>query len=121
MLIYVANRSPLEGINWRLTSLGPVANPQPPVAGADFTAQFVRQPGVPSGLMIGGTGCNDYNAVYAANLSEIKVNTPSQTNNTGCAAGLPEQEQQYYQALDSASSYRILGDNLQIFYGDGEV
>ena len=121
MLTYVANRAPLEGTNWRLTSLGPVENPQLPVAGADFTAQFVRQPGVPSGLIIGGTGCNDYNAVYAASLSEIKVNTPSQTNNTGCAAGLPEQEQQYYQALDSASSYRILGDNLQIFYGDGEV
>ena len=121
LLTYVANRAPLEGTNWRLTSLGPVENPQLPVAGADFTAQFVRQPGVPSGLIIGGTGCNDYNAVYAASLSEIKVNTPSQTNNTGCAAGLPEQEQQYYQALDSASSYRILGDNLQIFYGDGEV
>ncbi len=121
LLSYVANRAPLEGTNWRLTSLGPVDSPQAPVAGADFTAQFVRQPGVPSGLMVGGTGCNDYNAVYAANLTEIKINLPSRTNNPGCAAGLPEQELQYYQALNAASSYRILGNTLQIFYGDGQM
>jgi len=121
LLTYVANRAPLEGTNWRLTALGPVASPQAPVAGADFTAQFVRQPGIPSGLIVGGTGCNDYNAVYAASLTEIKVNTPSRTNNTGCAAGLPEQELQYYQALNAASSYRILGDTLQIFYGDEQM
>jgi heat shock protein HslJ len=121
LLTYVANRAPLEGTNWRLTALGPADSPQAPVAGADFTAQFVRQPGIPSGLIIGGTGCNDYNAVYAANLNEIKINTPARSNNPGCAAGLPEQELQYYEALNAASSYRILGDNLQIFYGDGEV
>jgi heat shock protein HslJ len=121
LLTYVANRASLEGTNWRLTALGPVDQPQAPVAGADFTAQFVRQPGVPSGLIVGGTGCNDYNAVYAANLDEIKINIPSRTNNPGCAAGLPQQEQQYYLALNAASSYRILGDSLQIFYGDGEV
>jgi len=70
---------------------------------------------------VGGTGCNDYNAVYAANLTEIKINLPSRTNNPGCAAGLPEQELQYYQALNAASSYRILGNTLQIFYGDGQM
>jgi heat shock protein HslJ len=121
LLTYVANRAPLVGTNWRLTALGPADNPQAPVADADFTAQFVRQPGVPSGLIVGGTGCNDYNAVYAASLTEIKINTPARSNNPGCAAGLPEQELQYYQALNAASRYRILGDTLQIFYGDGEV
>ena len=120
-LTYVANRAPLEGTNWRLTAMGPAANPQAPVAGADFTAQFVRQLGVPSGLMVGATGCNDYNAVYAANLTEIKINNPSRTTNPGCAAGLPEQELQYFSALNAATHYRILGDNLQIFYGDGQI
>ena len=121
LLTYVANRARLEGTNWRLTAMGPVSNPQPPVAGADFTAQFIRQQGVPSGLIVGGTGCNDYNAVYAANLTEIKVNIPSRTTHPGCAANLTQQEAQYYQALDNASTYRILGDTLQIFYGNGEV
>ena len=120
-LVYAANRAPLEGTNWRLTAFGSVEHPQTPVEGADFTAQFVRQPGVPSGLIVGGTGCNDYNAVYAANLSEIRVNTPARTNNAGCPTGLPEQELQYYLALDSAHSYRILGDTLEIFYGEGQA
>ena len=120
-LTYVANRASLEGTNWRLTAMGPSSSPQAPVAGADFTAQFVRQQGVPSGLMVGATGCNDYNAVYAANLTEIKINIPSRTNNPGCAPGLPEQEMQYYTALNAATSYRILGDTLQIFYNDGQM
>lgn len=118
LLTYVANRAPLEGTSWRLTALGAVDNPQAPVAGADFTALFLRQAGVPSGLVLGGTGCNDYNAVYAASLEEIKINVPLKTNNTDCAAGLTEQEWQYGQALNAATSYRILGDTLNIFYGD---
>jgi len=120
-LVFAANRAPLEGTNWRLTAFGSVEHPQMPVEGADFTAQFVRQRGIPSGLIVGGTGCNDYNAVYAANLSEIRVNTPSRTSNPGCPAGLPEQELAYFLALDSAHSYRILGDTLQITYGEGLV
>jgi heat shock protein HslJ len=118
-LTFVANRAPLEGTNWRLNSLGEADNPQPPVAGADFTAVFVRQTGAPSGVMLGTTGCNDYNAAYAANLNEIKINLPNRTNNTGCPAGLPEQEAAFFLALNAATNYRILGDNLQITYGDG--
>jgi heat shock protein HslJ len=120
-LTYVANRAPLEGTNWRLNSLGEVDNPQAPVAGADYTAVFVRQAGAPSGVMLGKTGCNDYNAAYAANVNEIKINLPNRTNNTGCAAGLPEQEAAFFLALNAATTYRILGDSLQITYGDGLV
>ncbi len=120
-LIYTANRAPLEDTYWRLTAMGPVSAPQAPVPGADFTALFVRQPGAVSGVMVGGTGCNVYNATYAANLSEIKINLPVKTNNPGCVVGLPEQEGQYFLALNSATSYSILGDTLQIPYGDGQM
>ncbi len=120
-LTFVANRAPLEGTNWRLNSMGEASNPQAPVAGADYTAIFVRQSGAPSGVMVGTTGCNDYNATYAANLNEIKINLPSRTNNTGCAVGLPEQEAAFFLALNAATTYRILGDNLQITYGEGMV
>ena len=44
--------------------MGPVSAPQAPIAGADFTALFARQPGAVSGVIVGGTGCNDYNATY---------------------------------------------------------
>ncbi len=120
-LTYVANRAPLEGTMWRLTALGAVNNPQAPVEGADFIAQFMRQPGVPSGLIAGTTGCNDFNAVYTANLNEIKINLPARSDNPGCAPGLPEQELVFFLALNDATSFRILGNNLQIPYGDGQM
>ena len=120
-LIYAANRAPLEGTYWRLTAMGPVSAPQSPVSGADFTALFARQPDAVSGVIVGGTGCNDYNATYTGNLNEIKVNLPVKTNNAGCAPGVSEQEGQYFLALNSATSYRILGDTLQIPYGDGQM
>jgi len=120
-LTYVANRAPLEGTLWRLTALGEVNNPQAPVEGADFTAQFMRQSGLPSGLVAGTTGCNDYNAVYAANLNEIRINIPARSDNPGCAPAHSEQELAFFLALNDAVSYRILGDNLQIPYGDGQM
>jgi heat shock protein HslJ len=121
VLEFAANRASLEGTQWKLVSLGPLDNPQPPVPGADYTARFVRQTEAPSGVIVGGTGCNDYHAVYAANLNEIKINPPLRTENPDCAPGLSEQEQMYFMALNAASSYRILGDSLKIPYSQGQV
>ena len=121
VLEYVANRASLEGTQWKLVSIGPLDNPQPPVPGGDYTARFVRQPEAPSGVVVGGTGCNDYNAVYAASLNEIKINPPLRTENQDCAPGLSEQEQMYFMALNAVRNYRILGDSLQIPYSQGQV
>ncbi|HID51656.1 MAG TPA: META domain-containing protein, partial [Anaerolineae bacterium] len=117
---YAANREPLEGTLWTLVSLGSVNDPQPPVEGSNFTAQFNRLPDLPSGTVVGGTGCNEYNATFTANLDEIKINLPSKTNNEDCPWGNNfEVEQQYFLALNAADRYRILGNNLQIFAGEG--
>jgi heat shock protein HslJ len=121
VLEFAANRASLEGTQWKLVSIGPLENPQSPVPGGDYTARFVRPPETASGVIVGATGCNDYNAVYAANLNEIKINPPIRTENPDCAPGLSEQEQMYYMALNAASSYRILGDSLQIPYSQGQV
>jgi heat shock protein HslJ len=116
-LAFYADRAPLEGSLWKLASLGPIDNPQPPVAEANFTASFTRQQGMPSGVMAGSTGCNDYASAYYANLSEIKVNLPVKSENA-CSPALAEQEQAYFLGLNSARSYRILGNEMQIIYGD---
>ena len=118
---YAANRESLEGTLWTLVSLGSANDPQPPVEGSHFTAQFDRPPTLPSGTVVGETGCNDYNATFTANLSEIKINLPSKTNNEDCPWGNNfEVEQQFFLGLNSATSYRILGNVLQIPYGEGE-
>ncbi len=120
---YTADRQPLLGTQWVLTSLGDIEDPQPPVEGSNFTAQFSRLPTLPSGTVTGGTGCNDYNATFTANLNEIKVNLPSTTQNEDCpwGAGNFEVEQQFFLGLNSATEYRILGNVLQIPYGEGET
>jgi len=118
VLTYIHERAPLEGTMWTLISMGPADNLQPPVAGANFTAQFLRDPNFPTGALVGGTGCSDYRSSYYASQNEIKINLPGATANTECPAGLPEQEQAYYQALNTARSYRIVSQTMQIFYGD---
>jgi heat shock protein HslJ len=119
ILTYSATRTPLEGTYWRLNSMGTITSPTVPSQGADFIAQFVPQTGGPAGLVIGSTGCNDYNAPYLANLTELKVGLPSFTNNTGCGPSFWEQEQQFFLGLNAASTYRILGNTLQIPYDEG--
>jgi heat shock protein HslJ len=120
-ILYVANREPLEGTLWTLISIGEPNAPKPPVEGSHFTAQFSRLPGLPSGTVEGTTGCNDYNATYTANLTEIKINLPTKTQNEDCpwGAGNYEVEQQFFLGLNAATEYRIAGNVLQIPYGEG--
>lgn len=118
-LVFAANRDPLEGTHWRLTSMGPVNTPSIPDADADFTALFIPGEGGPSGMVIGHTGCNDYNAAYVANLKELKVNVPMLTNVSDCPQDFWEQEQQFFLGMNGATSYRILGNTLQIPYDEG--
>ena len=119
-LAFVADRTPLEGTNWRLTAMGDIANPSAPVEGAEFTAFFTRQPGALSGLLQGRSGCNEYNSTYVASLSEIKIN-PIATTKMACPPEMTGQESEYLQALTSASQYAIVGDVLKIPYGEGKM
>lgn len=116
-LVFYADRLPLEGPVWTLTTFGTLENPRPPIEGAQFTASFARQFAMPSGRQAGGTGCNDYTSVYYASLSEIKFNLPEKLANT-CSDALLEEEQAYFLGLNSARQYRILGNVLQVFFGD---
>lgn len=120
---YTANREPLEGTYWVLISLGEADDPQPPIEGSNFTAQFNRLPNLPSGAVVGETGCNSYNATYTANLQELKVNLPTKSQNEDCpwGDGNFEVEQQFFLGLNSATSYRIIGNVLQILYGEADT
>jgi heat shock protein HslJ len=119
-LTYNANRTPLAEALWKLVSMGDVNNPQPPVAGSNFAAQFSVVPGSFSGVLSGTTGCNEYTSAYAASTEEIKINRPVSTQNTSCAPGLSDQEQNYFLALNDATNYTISGNNLILPYDEGK-
>lgn len=117
---FAANREPLEGTLWQLVSFGDANNPQPAVEGSEATAQFNRLPTLPSGSVTGQTGCNQYNTTFTANLNEIKINLPM-TTLMACEDAQTQQEQAFLQGLNAATTYRILGNTLQMPYGDGMV
>lgn len=119
-LVYTVNRTPLAGALWRLVSMGDVNNPQPPVQGSNFAAQFSRIPGAPSGVLTGTTGCNEYTAAFTASTDEMKINLPVSTDNKSCVPGLSEQEELYFLALNNATTYRISGNTMTIPYDDNK-
>jgi heat shock protein HslJ/chitodextrinase len=119
-IIFTANREPLLGTKWELVSMGDIENPQPPVEDSNFSALFNRLPTLPSGTVVGDTGCNEWNATFSSNLTEIKVNLPFKSNNEECPAGLMEQEQQFFLGLNAATEFHILGNRLYIPYGEAD-
>ncbi len=119
-LTFTASRTPLTEALWKLVSMGDVNNPQPPVAGSNFAAQFSAITGSLSGILTGTTGCNEYSTAFAASLDQIKINPPFSTQNTSCAPGLSDQEQNYFLALNDATTYRISGNNLILPYDEGK-
>lgn len=120
MMSFVADRTPLLGSNWVLTAMGDTNNPTAPAEGAEFNAFFTRQPGSPSGLLQGRSGCNEYNSTFVASLTEIKINQPA-TTLMACPSPVAEQETEYLDALTNASQYAIIGDVLKIPYGEGKM
>jgi heat shock protein HslJ len=120
LLSFSADRYTLEGPQWTLTGLGTVDSIRAPVEGSDFTAVFKRSPGMPSGEISGGTGCNEYTAAFYANLEELKVNLPQTTQQT-CSDAITEEEQAFFLGLNAGWSYRILGNELQIVFSDNQM
>jgi heat shock protein HslJ len=90
---------PFEGTTWEalfyFTTNGGVWNPALP--GATVTATFDGK------TMSGNGGCNDYSATYTRDGSRIKLG-PITATQKNCAApeGVMQQEQGYFQMLQSA-------------------
>jgi heat shock protein HslJ len=117
-LTYVADRTPLQGALWVLTGIGDPEQPQGPVDGANFTAQFNRSPNAPTGVLAGTTGCTEYSTAYAASLTEIKINPPQSGDSSSCSAPVQAQTAEYFDALSQATTYTIIGNVLRIPYGE---
>jgi heat shock protein HslJ len=120
----------------------PIASPQPPteapganpLAGTRWSvANFNNGTGAVTGIVAGSTitmdfdalgqvrgqaGCNTYSAYYQASGNAMSVNLPTSTS-MYCESpeGVMQQEQQFLTALQSAATFQITGDQLQIRSG----
>jgi heat shock protein HslJ len=108
---------PLAGTRWSVVSFN---NGREAVVslipGTAITLDFATSQ---AGQLSGRSGCNTYFGNYFVGGSAINVSGIGATSMV-CAdpPGVMEQEQQYLTALRSATSFQIVGDQLQLRSGD---
>jgi heat shock protein HslJ len=84
-----------------------------PVLGTALTLSFR------DGAVVGHSGCSTYRAGYTRDGSRLTIG-PAATTRKACAgAGVMDQEQQFLAALQSATTWTIRGDVLDLHRADG--
>ncbi len=106
----------LEGKTWQLVSYGDPASPDEPLEGREATAEFS------AGQVSGSTGCNQYSGGFEASGDELSFG-PIAVTEMACMEppGIMQQERDYLKALMTAERYETQGDQLKIFYSEGQV
>jgi len=106
----------LEGTLWTLVAYGDPSDPQAVLEGSEITAEFDSA----EGRVHGSAGCNSYFGAYEVDGDSLTVG-PVGSTEMYCAApeNVMDQETAYLAALQSAASYQIVGNQLQIANADG--
>jgi heat shock protein HslJ len=103
----------LENTQWSLVSFGDSGAQQPLVEGSTITLTL-------AGGQVGGTGgCNSYGGTYQVDGNSISFSEMVRTEMACLEEGVTEQEQRYFNALETAGEYRVEGDQLHITYDGG--
>jgi len=111
LAVYKAQSQDLAGTTWQVTAYN---NGNQAVIGVvegtTLTASFSKD-----GSMSGNSGCNDFNGPYKIDGDQITIGPLASTMKM-CSdpAGVMDQEAQYLAALQSAASYQIEGNVLQL-------
>jgi polar amino acid transport system substrate-binding protein len=106
----------LLGTQWQVRSFYNAAEAggmASPLAGTQLTAEFAE------GKVNGSAGCNTYNADYTVDGDSLSIG-PAATTRMFCE-GVMDQEAAYLAALQSASSFELGTEQLQILDADGQV
>ena len=65
-------------------------------------------------MLSGNTGCNDYNVRYQVDGRNVTIDKEIQMTKMACSEELMAQEQQYLAALQSAATYTIQLDSMEL-------
>jgi heat shock protein HslJ len=84
-----------------------------PVPGTTLTLAFQK------GTVVGVSGCNNYRANYKQQGSAIAISGLASTRRVCGGTGVMEQERLFHAALQSAASWAIEGDTLELRHADG--
>jgi len=87
------------------------------IAGTEMDIQFGDD-----GTVSGKSGCNTYSGSYTVNGNQIQIGPLASTMMAcGDPAGIMEQEQQYLAALQTAATYQIEGNVLELRTSEGAL
>jgi len=114
----VREPTPLVGTTWQAISYnngkgGAVSV----ILGTEITAIFDQD-----GNMAGSASCNNYTATYETDGTSISIG-PAATTRMFCAEpeGIMDQESQYLAALETATTFRLEGDSLELRTAEGAL
>ncbi len=109
--------NPLSGTRWNVVNYNDGGAIVTLLAGTAINMEFGA-----NGQVMGSSGCNSFNAGYSVNGSALSVGQPSGTQRL-CPdpQGVMDQETRFLSALRSAASFRIIGSQLEISNGGGQI
>jgi uncharacterized lipoprotein YbaY/heat shock protein HslJ len=109
---------PLAGTNWNAILFNDGASAIVSIQGVAITAEFAA-----GGQLSGFSGCNNYSTTYTAGEGGAITIGPIASTMKACSepANVMEQESQYLAALQSAKSYTLQDEQLELQGADGEM
>ena len=103
----------LEGNHWSLVSFGEPGAERTLVEGSTIT--LLLDDGQAGGM----GGCNSYGTTYEIENGTISFGEVTSTLKACADEQVTEQEQRYFDALQTSGQYELEGNHLRIFYDDG--
>jgi heat shock protein HslJ len=108
-------QSSLANTKWTLISFGQVNNETPVVDSSTVTLEFDAQ-----GQAVGSGGCNPYSAHYEVQGNMLAFGEITHTLMACESEGIGQQEQHFFQSLETAGRFELSGDPLTIWYDNGQ-
>lgn len=105
----------LEGIEWEVTGYNngrsAVVGPQ---LGTMLTVRF------DDGALTGNAGCNRFHGTYTRDGSRLRIDSAMATTRMHCADDVMQQEREFLAAVQSAATWAVERDMLDMHRADGE-
>lgn len=107
--------SDLINTQWVLVAFNAGGTDIPSISGMSTTLEFQD-----NGQAAGSGGCNTFSSNYEAGNGTISFGPTTSTKMACSAEGVTEQEQRFFDALQSADRYEVAGNTLRIWYANGQ-